>query len=220
MARLASSAEVIPGFHKRKGAMISSTFPVLLPPPYLKPMVITAVYTRLRRGDILTLKWSNIALERGVIRLTEEKTGKPRTIVLNADMINLFHRLPVKGEYVFRNKQGKAFKDIKRSFEIALKEVEIKQGETRQDKIVFHTLRHTCISLLTDKGADTTMVKNYVAHASEEMTQQYAHLSEEYAKRTVEILNGLCNVSLARRNKMETTDRNAKEGQNASLATA
>jgi len=60
--------------------------------------------------------------------------------------------------------------------------------------IVFHTLRHTCISLLTERGADTTMVKNYVAHASEEITERYTHLSEEYARRTGDILNGLFEV--------------------------
>jgi len=48
------------------------------------------------------------------------------------------------------------------------------------------------------------MVKNYVAHASEEMTKQYTHLSQEYARRTAEILNGLCGVNLVYGNKMET----------------
>ena len=37
-------------------------------------------------------------------------------------------------------------------------------------------------ALLTERGADTTAVKNYVAHASEEMTKHYTHLSEEYAR--------------------------------------
>lgn len=96
--------------------------------------------------------------------------------------------------YVFPNKHGKPFKDIKRSFERALKEAKIEQGDDRRHKIVFHTLQHTCVSLLTERGADTTAVKNYVAHASEEMTKHCTHLSEEYARRTAEILNGLCGV--------------------------
>ena len=48
------------------------------------------------------------------------------------------------------------------------------------------------------------MVKNYVAHASEEMTERYTHLSEEYARRTAEILNGLCGVDQVYGNKTET----------------
>lgn len=83
---------------------------------------------------------------------------------------------------------------MKRAFQTALKNAGIKQSKDPRQKIVFHTLRHTCISLLTERGADTTMVKNYVAHASEEMTERYTHLSEEYARRTGDILNGVFDV--------------------------
>lgn len=189
-------------------------------PPRLKPIVISAVYTGLRKTDLLTLKWKNVDLERGVIRLAEEKTGKTRNIVLNKDMITILQSLAVKGEYLFPNRNGKPYKDVKRSFDKALKKAGIKQSEDRREKIVFHTLRHTCISLLTEKGADTTAVKNYVAHADEKMTAHYTHLSEEYARRTSDLLDGLCGVNLLYGNKMETTGKNAKEAKNASLANA
>ena len=168
--------------------------------PHLKPIVIMAIYTGLRKGDILSLKWKDVDLERGVIQVTEKKTGKTRNIVLNNDMKTLFKSLRVRGEYVFPGRNGKPFKDVKKSFQTALEDAGIEQSKDRRKKIVFHTLRHTCISLLTERGADTTMVKNYVAHASEEMTQQYTHLSQEYARRTAEILNGLCGL----RESMET----------------
>jgi len=189
-------------------------------PPYLKGIVITAVYTGLRKRDILNLRWQDIDLEKGSIRLIEAKTKKTRIIVLNEDMKKLLQILPVKGECLFPNKNGKPFRDIKRSFETALKAAGIKQGTTRQDKIVFHSLRHTCISLLQEKGADTTAVKNYVEHASEEMTRRYTHLSEEYARRTASILDGICGVDSLDRNKMETISKKSKILQNASLATA
>jgi|GEM_PF-4222403 len=79
------------------------------------------------------------------------------------------------------------------------------RGRIGERRLSFHTLRHTCISLLTEKGADITMVKNYVAHASEQMTERYTHLSEEYARRTADILNGLFEFSKLHGNKMETT---------------
>jgi integrase len=133
-------------------------------------------------------------LHQGIIRVLETKTGKTRNIVLNSDMVALLGGLPVSGEYVFPGRNGKPFKDVKRSFLTALNDAGIEQSEDRRQKIVFHTLRHTCISLLTERGADTTMVKNDVAHASEEMTERYTHLSEEYARRTGDILNGLFEV--------------------------
>ena len=196
-------------------------------PPYLKPIVITAVYTGLRKSDVLGLKWKDIKFriakdkdgkefEIGLIQLTEQKTGKTRNIVLNDDILTLLHHLPVKGEYVFPGKNGKPFKDVKKSFQTALFKAGIEQGEGKQ-KIVFHSLRHTCISLLTEKGADTTAVKNYVAHADEKMTEHYTHLSEEFARRTSDLLNGLCGVNLFYGNKVETI---ATEPQTKSLASA
>jgi integrase len=163
-------------------------------PRYLKPIVIMAVYTGLRKSDIFNLKWRDIDLKKGLIRLEEAKTGKTRNIVLNSDMITLLQSLPVKCQYAFPNKHGKPFKDVKRSFEMALRKAGIEQSEDRRYKIVFHSLRHTCISILHERGADRVAVQNYVAHASEEMTARYTHLSQEYARKTAEILKGLCDV--------------------------
>ena len=159
--------------------------------------------------------WKDVDLERGLIHLVEAKTGKTRNIVLNRDMIALLHSLPVKGEYAFPNRNGKPFVDIRKPFEKALKKAGIKQGKDRKEKIVFHSLRHSCISLLTEKGADTMAVKNYVAHADEKMTAHYTHLSEEYARRTSELLSGLCGVNLLYGNKMETTAPTTKHSPNA-----
>ena len=173
-----------------------------------------------REKDDLRLTWKDIDLEKGLVRVTEAKTGKTRNIILNHDMRVLFQRLPVKGEYVFPNKYGKPYRDIKRSFETALKVAGIKQSEDRRYKVVFHTLRHTCVSLLIEKGVDTTMVKNYVAHASEEMTERYTHLSEEYARKTADFLNGLYPVEIFDGNKVETISKKRKRVENSTLASA
>ena len=178
-------------------------------PGYLKPIVAAGIYTGLRKSDLFTLKWKNVDLEVGLIRIVEGKTGKTRNIVLCRDMMALLHSLPVRGEYLFPNKDGKPFVDVGHGLEAALKKAGIKQGEGMQ-KIVWHSLRHTCISLLTEKGADTTMVKNYIGHSSEVMTASYTHLSQEYARRTADILNGLCGVNLVHGNNLETITNEAK----------
>ncbi|OGP88420.1 MAG: hypothetical protein A2157_07430 [Deltaproteobacteria bacterium RBG_16_47_11] len=115
---------------------------------------------------------------------------------------------------------GKPFRDVKRLFETALKEAGIEQSGVRSHKVVFHTLRHTCISLLTERGADATAVKNYIAHASEKMTETYTHLSQEYARKTAEILDGLCDVKLVHGKNLETIGKNKKQTKTNSLATA
>ena len=63
-------------------------------------------------------------------------------------------------------------------------------------------------------------MKNYVAHASEEMTKHCTHLSEEYARRTAEILNGLCGVISVYGNNLETMAKNEKMAKKPPLGSA
>jgi integrase len=171
-------------------------------PSYLKPIIISAIYTGLRKNDLFGLKWENVDLEKGSIHLIEAKTGKPRIIVLNKDMLSLLHGLPVRGEYLFPNKEGKPYSDLSGGLESALKKADIDVGMGR-NKIVFHTLRHTCVTLLRERGADMGMVTSYIGHADEKTTQGYAHASEEYKRRTADLLNGVCFG-----NKVETIENN------------
>lgn len=159
----------------------------------LKPILLTAILTGLRKSDIFNLKWEDIDLDKGRISLVEQKTGKTRIIPLGHDMINLLLKLPVNGKYVFPGKNGGPLTDIKHPFETALKKSGIDPGEGYK-KVVFHTLRHSCVSQLVERGADSFIVRNYVNHASPQMTEHYTHLSEEFQRRTGQLLDGLYDV--------------------------
>src|SRR5262249_16560414 len=50
---------------------------------YLKPIVVLAVKTGMRRGEILSLEWKNVDLMRGLIYVTNTKSGRDRVIPLN-----------------------------------------------------------------------------------------------------------------------------------------
>ncbi len=169
----------------------------------LKPIILTAILTGLRKGDILGLQWKDIDLDKARITLTEGKTGKTRIIHLSQDMINLFQKLPVRGEYLFPSpkRPNKPRDNVKRLFKKAVKESGIDPGQGNK-KVVFHTLRHTCVSQLLERGADSLMVRNYVNHASTQMTEHYAHLSEEYQRRTGQLLDGLYDIGSATSKKL------------------
>ena len=173
----------------------------------LKPIVLVALLTGLRKNDIFNLRWGDIDFDKTRITLTEEKTEKTRTIHLSEDMITLFQGLPVKGRYVFPGRKGKALTNVDRSFQKAIKESGLDPGKGGQ-KIVFHTLRHSCISQLIERGADTLMVKNYINHASTQMTERYAHLSEEYQRRTAQLLDGLYDIQRVTGKKMVRNEEN------------
>lgn len=122
--------------------------------------------------------------------------------------------LPVKGRYVFPGvKDGP--RNIKRSFQVALKKSGIDPGEGMK-KVVFHTLRHSCVSQLVERGADTSMVRNYINHASSEMTEHYTHISEEFQRKTGQLLDGLYDVQKIYGQKMVRNEEQGKERSNVS----
>jgi hypothetical protein len=57
-------------------------------------------------------------------------------------------------------------------------------------------------------------------HASEEMTKHYTHLSAKYARKTAEILNGLCRVIPISGNNLETFNEKERTPDNLSFPTA
>jgi integrase len=184
--------------------------------PEFKPILLTAILTGLRKSDILGLRWEDIDLEKGQISLIEQKTGKTRIIHLGQDMTTLFHKLPVRGRYVFPGRKEGPLKNIEHPFETALKKSGIDPGEGYK-KVVFHTLRHSCISQLVEMGADSFMVRNYVNHASSQMTEHYTHLSEEFQRRTGQLLDGLYDVQKVYSQK---TVRNEAHQENQVLVNA
>lgn len=155
-------------------------------PSYLKNIVKAALLTGLRRGDILSLKWADADLEKGVLFYNEQKKRKRRQIkVLNSDMINLLKSIPRgESETIFNGPDGKPLKDIKRSFRTALKNAGIKDFH-------FHDLRHTSASYMVMRGASLKAVQEHLGHASLIMTQRYAHLSPEFQRAEVERLSGV-----------------------------
>ena len=74
-------------------------------PPYLKPIIATAIYTGLRKGEILNLKWKDIDLEHGIIYVRQNKQNRLQVKMVNDDLMNILMKLPVKGDYLFHDAQ-------------------------------------------------------------------------------------------------------------------
>jgi integrase len=156
---------------------------------HLKPIIITALYTGLRKGEILNLKWENVDLEKGLIYIQENKVNRLQIKEMNDDLVALFTSLPVNGEYVFHDKDGKSFKDVKTAFKTALRRSGIRDFR-------FHDLRHTSCSYLMMRGAVPQAVQEHAGHKSLNMTMRYSHLSPQYRRQSAQLLNGLCKTTL------------------------
>ena len=156
---------------------------------HLKPIVITALNTGMRRGEILSLKWENVDLKHGFILLDKTKNGERREIPINdtlrAALTGIQRRLDVP--YVFYGPStALPYGDIKNSFNGACRRAGIRDFH-------FHDLRHTFASHLVMAGIDIATVRELLGHKTLTMTLRYAHLAPSHKVKAVDILNPALN---------------------------
>ena len=168
-------------------------------PQYLKPILICALNTGMRKNEILTLKWTNVDLENNVITLehTNTKSKKTRRIPINSTLRTLLLEQKLKSsgnDYVFLSSNGNPYKrhdSLKQSFLRACRVAEIKG-------LRFHDLRHTAATRMIENGASIVAVSRILGHADLKTTMRYAH-PDDSLKEAVE--------SLSRRFSDSVTDR-------------
>jgi integrase len=145
----------------------------------LRPAVIVALNTGLRRGELLGLTWERVDLSRGVIRLELTKSGRRREVPMNDDSYRALVGLGPKGD-------GRVFKThyIQTAYNNAVEAAEL-------DDVNFLTLRHTFASWAVMRGVTLKELQELLGHASLTMTMRYAHLAPEHLRTAVSRLEGL-----------------------------
>lgn len=153
--------------------------------PHLKPIVVTALNTGMRKGEILSLEWEkNVDLKHGFILLDVTKNGERKEVPINQTLRDTLKKLRrrLDSPYVFTDNKGKRFQEVKRSFKSALRKAGIKDFR-------FHDLRHTFASHLVMGGVDITTIKELLGHKSITMTLRYSHLAPSHKMKAVDILD-------------------------------
>jgi integrase len=152
---------------------------------HLKPVVILAIHTGMRRGELLSLRWNDIDFARSLIYVTNTKTGHDREIPMNAKVREALSDLQlVNGEYdfVFTNpKTGVNLVELKTGFRNACKEAGIHDFR-------FHDLRHTTGTRLADAGTDAFAIAEVLGHRNLQTTKRYTHATELRKRRAIEAL--------------------------------
>jgi integrase len=139
---------------------------------HLKPILITAVSTGMRRGEILNLKWKHVDFSTGFIRVENSKNGEARNIPLNPYLKDTLMKLMTgrnPEDYVFIRKDGKRITCFKEAFKVACSKAGITDFR-------FHDTRHVAASLLAAGGCDIITLQYILGHKTLAMTQRYAHL--------------------------------------------
>lgn len=149
-------------------------------PLWLRPLLITALNTGMRRGEILALTWRDVDFHQKVVRVEKSKNGEKRAV----PMSNVLYET-LKGIKV-RSITGVVFPISVRSIRDAYDKALARSGITN---FHFHDLRHTFATRLVQNGVDIYRVKELLGHKSIEMTMRYAHHYTESLRSSVEVLD-------------------------------
>ena len=157
-------------------------------PERIKPIVITALQTGLRRSNILYLKWDSIDFDFRFIEILKQdnKGHKSIKIPMSDTLYEVLNNIKPTSEYVFVNPQtNMPYDNIAKSFKNACERAGIKDFR-------FHDLRHTVATRLVEKGVDIRTVQEIMAHSSIVTTQRYMHPTPKRKLEAVAVLNSYC----------------------------
>ena len=154
---------------------------------HLYMIVVLALSTGARRGEIMNLTWPDIDFERKVITLHETKNGERRLLPLTG------HALALLTEYGEGKKKEKGLVfassvnpkkpfEFRTAWETAMKNAKIEDFR-------FHDLRHSTASYLAMNGATPGEIAEVLGHKTLQMVKRYAHLSQAHTHSVVESMN-------------------------------
>ena len=167
---------------------------------FMRPLFMLAVWTGLREGDICTLKWNEVDLERRMIARKTRKTGAKVQIPISNQLYEFLITTPrTDSEYVFpehaqmylTNSTGVSYR-IKQFLEgLGIETTRKPEGRTRAISVKdLHSCRHTFCYYAGLAGIPLSVVQSIVGHMSPEMTKHYsAHASMEDKRRGMERLS-------------------------------
>ena len=162
--------------------------------PYLRTVVVLALSTGMRQGEIMSLTWDDVDLHQGRITLLETKNGEIRVVPLVGKALDLLKEHSkvrnLKTDLLFpgkpiRGDDGNAIYkpiDLRAPWLTALKKADIEDFR-------FHDLRHSAASYLAMNGASLAEIAEVLGHKTLQMVKRYAHLSEAHTAGVVASMN-------------------------------
>lgn len=136
--------------------------------PRIKPMVILAYETAMRRSEILSITPNMVNFRRKIIHLTETKNGESRDVPLSSVALNLLGN-------ICDGRDGDKFLfpfaayTVSQAFRRAAERIKLTD-------VCFHSLRHTAITRYAEKGLNTIQLQCISGHKSITMLARYSHV--------------------------------------------
>ena len=134
--------------------------------PWIKPVVVFALETAARRGEILALLWRDVDLTRRTATLQMTKTGHPRKIPLSTTCIAMLESLP-------RSLDGRVFPVSMEAVKQAYERAVARAGVVN---FTFHDLRHDALTRLAKQGLSVLELRAISGHTTANMLQRYVSI--------------------------------------------
>ena len=143
-------------------------------------VILFALNTGMRRGEILSLKWSSVTMKRKLLTVEKSKNGTKRSIPMSQALMSSLKKPKIISisNKVFPHSVGA----VKDGFDRARDKAGIKDFK-------FHDLRHTFATRLVQNGVDLYKVKELLGHKTIAMTMRYAHHCPESLRSSIEVLD-------------------------------
>ncbi len=159
-----------------------------------KAMVIVAVRTGLRHGELTALRWQDVDLKGGKLSVVENyveghtgtpKSGHGREVPLSNDALKALRSIRHnRGPLVFCTKQGKHLEHW-----VTDNQLRLFCRAAGMLPIGWHRCRHTFASHLAMRGVSIKTIQELLGHANLKMTMRYAHLMPEVRRDAVLLLD-------------------------------
>lgn len=145
---------------------------------YLKPILMLDYYTGMRRGEILKLRWNQVDLKKGFIRLetTDTKNEEDRLVPLNEALTAVLKDAmssPVRcaSGLVF-HRDGQPIKSIRGAFASACRDAGLTNFH-------FHDFRHTVVTMMRRAGVDLLTIMQITGHKTMAAFRRYNSFNED-----------------------------------------
>jgi len=180
---------------------------------WFKDMVIMAINTGMRQGELVNLKFEDIDLRNQIISVRNTKTGKDRHIPMTKRVYEVLRiRKENQGdtEYLFPKCKGKRPWNVRSAFVRACSKANL-QG------LRFHDLRHTFNTYLLTHGTDVATLQRLTGHSDLRMLMRYSHPSTEDTRRAIRTLDSrtidVHHLDVKKEEKVSRiADRKARDG--------
>lgn len=136
--------------------------------PLMKPLLALALATGMRRGELLSMQWKHVDLERCTVFLPQTKNGQARTVPLSPRAVQVLKQLP--------RSSVRCLPLSGNSVRLAFERLRTRAGVV---DLTFHDIRHEAVSRFVESGLSLAQVQMISGHRDLRMLMRYTHLQTD-----------------------------------------